>query len=272
MAEAQGTGTVEVQVARDRGFRKVVARELIKTTDKTIHAAKARVTGLDPYEQYYYRFATRDEVSQVGRFRTALPPDSNQPVRFAFFSCQDYTFGYFNAHAALAEEDIDFVVNLGDYIYAEAYHSAGSPTGGDRTDPVGVLSLARPVPRQVRHLPLGRAPPEDAPAVPDDLHLGRPRGTGQLRRRAVRRRARPRLAYSVARRNAAYKAYFESMPTFGAKRGTRRIYGGKRFGRNVDLLMLDQRQYRDNQPCGDPFLGPACDELATRASTWARAR
>ena len=112
-------------MARDRGFRKVVARELVKTTDGGRHYAKARVTGLDPYEQYYYRFATRDEASPVGRFRTALPPDSRQPVRFAFFSCQDFTFGYYNAHALLAEEDVDFVVNLGDYIYAEAYYGAG---------------------------------------------------------------------------------------------------------------------------------------------------
>ena len=119
VAEAEGTGTVEVQVARDRGFHKVVARDLIKTSPETVHSAKARITGLKPHEQYYYRFATRDEVSPVGRFRTALPPDSHQPVRFAFFSCQDYNFGYFNAQALLAKEDVDFVINLGDYIYSE---------------------------------------------------------------------------------------------------------------------------------------------------------
>ena len=28
-----------------------------------------------------------------------------------------------------------------------------------------------------------------------------------------------------------------------------------RFGRNVDLLVLDERQYRDAQPCGDPLVG-----------------
>ena len=48
-------------------------------------------------------------------------------MKFAFFSCQDYTFGYYNAHALLAREDVDFVVNLGDYIYAEAYHSPANP-------------------------------------------------------------------------------------------------------------------------------------------------
>ena len=73
----------------------------------------------------------------MGRFRTALPPDSRQPVRFAFFSCQEYTFGYFNAHNLLAEEDIDFVVNLGDYIYAEAYYAPGDAFAGVRTDPIG---------------------------------------------------------------------------------------------------------------------------------------
>ena len=149
----EGTGTVEVQVARDRGFRKVVARDLIKTSDAATHYAKARVAGLKPYEEYYYRFATRDEESPVGRFRTALPPDSNQPVRFAFFSCQDFTFGYFNAHALLAKEDLDFVVCLGDYIYAEDYYPVG---------PTGACATTRSAPRR-RSSSTGPSTPSTAP-------------------------------------------------------------------------------------------------------------
>ena len=106
------------------------------------------MTGLRPYEEYYYRFATRDEESPVGRFRTALPPDSNQPVRFAFFSCQDFTFGYFNAHALLAKEDLDFVVCLGDYIYAEDYYPVG-PAGRRARRPGRHRRDARSVPVQV---------------------------------------------------------------------------------------------------------------------------
>ena len=53
--------------------------------------------GLKAHEQYYYRFATRAPTVAVGRFRTALPADSKEPVKFAFFSCQDYTHGYYNA-------------------------------------------------------------------------------------------------------------------------------------------------------------------------------
>ena len=221
----EGTGTVEVQVARDRGFRKVVARDLIKTTDAGAHYAKARVAGLKPYEEYYYRFATRDEQSPVGRFRTALPPDSNAPVRFAFFSCQDFTFGYFNAHALLAKEDLDFVVCLGDYIYAEDYYPVG-PTGGVRDDTVGTAEtleqyrskyLLYRTDANLRrvHARFPMINIWDDHEVQDNYAGGGP-VTGGLD---------PSLHYSDARKRAGYQAFFESLPTYGAKRGeSERIY------------------------------------------------
>ena len=138
VADADGAGTVELEVARDRGFRRVGARELVRTSDGVAHSVKARVGGLRPHEEYWYRFATRGGESPVGRLRTAAPPDSREPVRFAFFSCQNYGFDYYNAHTLMAGEDIDFVVNLGDYIYAEANYTAGDGRGGVRTDPVGL--------------------------------------------------------------------------------------------------------------------------------------
>src|SRR5919204_631530 len=92
------------------------------------HSVKARVGHLAPHERYYYRFETRDHHSPVGRFQTALPPDSRQPVKFAFFSCADYTHGFYNGYELMAREDVDFVVCLGDYIYAEAYHTRADGT------------------------------------------------------------------------------------------------------------------------------------------------
>jgi alkaline phosphatase D len=260
VAGVEGRGSVELEVARDRGFRKVVARELIPTSGRIDHAVKARVGGLDPHEQYFYRFSTKSRNSPVGRFRTALPADSRQPVRFAFFSCQDYTFGYYNAHALLAREDVDFVVNLGDYIYAEAYHNAGSQSGGVRTDPIGVAdSLADyrakyalyRSDRNLRrvHAKFPMISIWDDHEVIDNYAGGAP-GNGEV----------PPLAESLQR--AAYRAYFESMPTYaGPPRRGSRIYKAMRFGRNVDLVLLDQRQYRGDQPCGDKQLGAACPEL-----------
>jgi alkaline phosphatase D len=265
VSDVEGTGTVEVQVARDRGFRRVVARDLIGVRDASAHAAKARIEGLDPHEQYWYRFATRDESSPVGRFRTALPPDSHQPVRFAFFSCQDFTFGYYTAHALLAREDVDFVVNLGDYIYAEAYHSAGSPSGGVRTDPSGTVSTLEQYRAKYSayrsdanlrrmHSRFPMVSIWDDHEVQDNYAGGAGPGGG----------LDPALGYTPARRADAYRAFFECMPTFGAtleRRRGDRIYRAFRFGRNVDLILLDERQYRADQPCGDAFVAPACEGL-----------
>jgi alkaline phosphatase D len=48
------------------------------------------------------------------------------------------------------------------------------------------------------------------------------------------------------------------MPTYAGKRD--RIYRSLRFGKTLDLFLLDQRQYRDDQPCGDA-IAPPCAEL-----------
>jgi len=84
------------------------------------------------------------------------------------------------------------------------------------------------------------------------------------------------LRYSQRRRHAAYRAFFEHMP-FVPGAGNR-IYRRLRFGRTVDLLMMDQRQYRDDQPCGDAVV-PACAEylaprdfLGRRQMEWVKRR
>ena len=68
----------------------------------------------------------------MGRFRTGPPADSKQPLRIAFYSCQEYQPGFYNAQAAMAKEDVDLVLCLGDYIYESDY------TEGVRTDTTGI--------------------------------------------------------------------------------------------------------------------------------------
>src|SRR5687767_6296735 len=141
--DVTGSGSVRLEVARDRDFRRVVARKTIATSGGRGYSVKARVGGLNPDERYYYRFETRDRESPVGRFQTALPADSNRPVKFAFFSCSEYSHGYFNAFDAMARDDIDFVVCLGDYMYGEAYHSVAGGTGV-RDDAIGEPNPSNP--------------------------------------------------------------------------------------------------------------------------------
>jgi alkaline phosphatase D len=258
-----GSVSAELEVARDRDFRRVVARKRVSTTSAKGHALKARVTGLSPHEQYFYRFSTRTTDGPVGRFRTALPADSRQPVHFAFWSCQDFTHGFYNAHEVLAEEDLDFVVCLGDYIYAETEESGATAVRADRigsTGPTGTreaitLDDYRAKYRLYRSDPALRRLHSRFPTVMlwddhevQDNYAGGEQDGGLA----------PEKRYSNARKRAAYRAFFESVPytpPFGD-----RIYRTLKFGRTVDLIVMDQRQYRANQPCNDA-IAPACPEL-----------
>ena len=75
VAELERRGSVRLEVARDKGFRRVVAREQIGTNADRGGSVKARVTGLDPYEQYYYRFETR-----ARRARSAASAPRRRPT------------------------------------------------------------------------------------------------------------------------------------------------------------------------------------------------
>jgi alkaline phosphatase D len=269
-----GAGSVKLEVATDKAFRKVVASRTIATSGARNHSVKARLKGLKPHERYYYRFETRDKHSPVGRFQTALPADSRQPVKFAFFSCADYTHGYYNAYELIAREDVDFVVNLGDYIYAESYHSKKDGTGVRDDKVASTLAGYRDKYALYRSDPALRGVHAKFPIVSiwddhevQDNYAGAAPGGG----------LDPSLHYTTTRRKAAHKAFFEAMPFF--PQGASRIYRGLKFGKTVDLIMLDQRQYRGDQPCGDAFAGPPCAEfnaprpfLGAAQMAWAKQR
>jgi alkaline phosphatase D len=265
--EVSGAGAVRLEVARDSGFRNVVARKTIATSGGRGHSVKARVGKLKPDERYWYRFETRDKHSAVGRFQTALPADSKQPVKFAFFSCAEYTHGYYNAYDVMRKDDVDFVVCLGDYIYAEAYHSKAGGTavrddrvGQPNPQESGFVREALTVDDYRAKYALYRSDPAlrkmharfpmisiwDDHEVQDNYAGGDPDGG-----------LPPSKRYSAARKQAGYKAYFESMPFFA--QGSSRVYRSERHGRNVDLILLDQRQYRADQPCGDAVAPPCAD-------------
>jgi alkaline phosphatase D len=87
------------------------------------HALKVKVTNLQPRTTYYYRFTYEQDgkryASPVGRTRTAPAQGEDVPVRFVFASCQDFLGRYYNPWQYLLQrnEELDFIVFLGDYIY-----------------------------------------------------------------------------------------------------------------------------------------------------------
>jgi alkaline phosphatase D len=257
LGDVQGEGKVRLEVASDEHFRHVVATRDIPTSRAVHWSVKARVHGLEPHTRYWYRFETRRSHSPAGRLQTALPPDSRQPVHFAVFSCADYTHGFYNAYDAMADEDLDFVVCLGDYVYSEVYNTVAGGTGV-RDDHTGrhnphrktiartaqTLSDYRAKYALYRSDSALRRMHERFPmiAVWDDHEIqdnyagGAPDGGRPLGQR-----------YSLARQDAAYRAWFEAMPTFPGRHS--RIYRSAKMGRSLELIMLDERQYRAKQPC-----------------------
>ena len=278
VTNAEGAGKVLLEVAREDDFRKVVASKTIATSGSVNHAVKARVDGLKPHTEYFYRFANAKNETKVGRFRTAAPADSREPVRFAYWSCQDYTHGYFNAHEVMAKEDLDFMICLGDYIYAESYHTVAGGTGV-RDDVIGRESEVPPKPGALvgyyrealtlRHYrdkyslyrkdPALRELHRQFPMVyvPDDHEVqdnyAGKAGSAQLP---------PTSRYTAARKKAARKAFFESNPRFP---NGKTLYGSLTFGRTVELFTMDQRSYRADQPCLDAIAPPCADYDQPRA-------
>jgi alkaline phosphatase D len=265
LGEVGGNVSVELEVAEDRDFRRVVARGRVAARSASDHNVKVRITGLRPHEQYYYRFSTRGTDGPVGRFRTALPEDSRETVRFAFWSCQDWTHGFYNAHEAMADDDLDFVVCLGDYIYAETQETGATAVRRDRIGRPGrVPGIAREAVtlddyrakyRLYRSDPALRRVHARFPAVivwddheVQDNYAGGERDGGLPRARR----------FSLNRERNAYEAFFEAMP-YSPPAGDR-VYRSLRFGRTVELIVTDQRQYRADQPCGDAIALP-CAEL-----------
>ena len=264
LGEQAGDRKLALEVSDDPGFgrllyrRNVVARA---AKDHTIQVRVERKQFLEPGERYWYRFATRDGSSPVGRFRTARPADSREPVRIAFFSCQDYHAGYYGAHQTIADiDDLDLVVCLGDYVYERNFY----PGPDDRLDTLGangdgeVQTLEEY--RQKYQLYKADADLQAMHAAHPftaiwDDHEVEDNFAGDHPGEAT---IDPRVPFA-ARRTNGFRSFFEYMPMRRLRGLDYRLYRKLSLGRTVEVFLTDQRQYRDDQPCGDDLFTPCPD-------------
>jgi alkaline phosphatase D len=139
-AEQKLPEIVEVDwvVAEDPELTRVVARGTAPASATLGHSVHVPVSGLGAGRHYWYAFTALSKRSRVGRTKTA-PVGRVSGVRFASANCQAFHDGFYAAHRAIARENVDFVVHLGDYIYEHG------PVGGDHVrdhDTPEILTLA----------------------------------------------------------------------------------------------------------------------------------
>src|SRR5689334_18307388 len=131
-----------LEVATDRDFRRVVAHAGAAVSQSSDWTTRVLVGGLQPSHVYWYRFTDEEgNGSRIGRTITAPEASDERPVNFAFVSCQSVNEGKLNAYRRMIFEDerarredqLDFVLHLGDFIYEVVEYPDEVKTRYDRT-------------------------------------------------------------------------------------------------------------------------------------------
>ncbi|AEI79776.1 alkaline phosphatase PhoD [Cupriavidus necator N-1] len=244
------------------------------------YTIRNKVTGLSPGTRYYYRFLLGNRPSTVGRTRTAAAAGTPlSQLRFAFVSCQDWNANHWAGMEELAQQDLDFIVHVGDYIYEAV---PGGSRAGNVEDRHGVLQL-----------PNGTALPDGsvyATTLDDYRYLYRSyRNDARLQ---ALHAAFPMIAIwddhefsdncwqdrqtydsdddltpRTARRRAANQAWFEFMPADVSLDVNNpsfqniQIYRSFTFGNLATLLMTDERLYRADHIISEQSTGRAVGAL-----------
>jgi alkaline phosphatase D len=249
---------VSWQVADDEAMTKVVRQGTTVASPDWAHCVHVEVDGLRPDRWYWYQFKAGGEVSPKGRTRTMPAADASPAqIRFAVASCQHFEDGYFTAYEHMAREDFDLVLHLGDYIYEQA----GKDDRVRKHLGAEIISLSdyRTRHAQYRGDAALRAMHATAPwIVTWDDHEFDNNCAGAISEE-------PTVSKDdfLKRRAAAYQAYYEHMPLRRSSlpRGPdMKIYRRIGFGRLAEFFVLDTRQYRTDQPCGDGNK-PPCDAV-----------
>lgn len=243
---------VRWEVAHDEKMSRIAASGTVHAVPDWSHAVHVEASGLDANRWYWYRFTAGDAVSPVGRTRTAPGSGAKSDrLRFAFASCQHYEQGHFNAYRHMLKDELDLVVFLGDYIYESSWgrehvRSHGLPEPHTLEDYRIRHALYKTDPDlQAAHAAFPWVATWDDHEVENDYANDRSENLDHPE-------------WFLARRAAAYKAYYEHMPLrremlpFGAHA---RLHTRLAFGNLATFHVLDDRQYRSPQVCPRPGRG-----------------
>jgi alkaline phosphatase D len=260
---------VQWEVALDPDFVDIIASADAIASPSVAHSVHVRAIGLPADTWYWYRFRAGEWTSPVGRTRTT-PRASARPtsLKLGVTTCQHYARGYYTAHANLAQEDLDVVTFVGDYIYeanASGPRAHGTPTATTLADYRNRYALYKSDPNlQAAHAAFPWMVTWDDHEVVNN-YAGDADSTGTS------------TAAFLARRAAAYQAWWEHQPVILPGGATPRfdIYRMLVWGRLARMAVLDGRQFRTPYRCGsgggllcEDMAGPDVTMLGTAQEQW----
>jgi alkaline phosphatase D len=251
------------EIAEDEAFTKIVRSGRYTAAPELGFSVHVDVTGLQPDRVYLYRFTLPAGPSPVGRFRTAPAADVVAPLRLAFASCQHYEQGLFTAFDHLAAEDATLVAHLGDYIYEYAgvqrvrkYATTEVRTLDDYRARYAQTKSDSAL--QAAHASAGWIVTWDDHEV--DNNYANLSGENDMESEEQMRQ----------RRASAYQAWWEHQPVRVPRARSwadLNIIRTLDWGRLARLWVLDTRQYRSNQSCGDGTQIVPCGDWNSAART-----
>ncbi|QSJ18285.1 alkaline phosphatase [Nostoc sp. UHCC 0702] len=245
---------IRYEVATDASMKRIVSRGTVLATPELAHSVRVVVEGLVPDSWYWYRFNVGNEASPVGRTRTAPTPGSySNSLKFALASCQHYEQGFYTAYKYMALDDLDLVVHVGDYIYEGGITTNVNNPRRHNSSEITTLEAYRN-----RHalyktdINLQAAHAAFPWIVTWDDHEVENNYANDISE--VDSEPDQDRAIFLQRRAIAYQAYYEHMPLRPFSRPVgpdMQLYRRLNFGNLATFHVLDTRQYRTDQPCGD---------------------
>jgi alkaline phosphatase D len=261
MPTAPATREVDWELATDPRFGAVIRRGTARTGPELGWSVHVEVAGLPAGREYWYRFRHGAELSAAARTLTTPAPPALAPLTMCFVSCARYDHGLFTAYRRLAEDHPDLVLHLGDYSYeyASTDRSVRQLAGGEER----TLADYRRRYAQYHADPDLAAAHAVAPWIPVfDDHEVEDNWANMIPEH-------PDEPGFPERRAAAFQAYYENVPLRLSARPAgvnMRLYRRLGWGGLVTFHMLDTRQFRDDQPCGDHY-DSDCPERTDPART-----
>ena len=217
-------GDVRVQVAKDEGFKELVVEGKQRSSADDDFVVKLGIEGLEPATRYYYRFLPPSgEPSPVGTFETAPDLGTAADVTFAYSGDTDAFYKPFNLLTKVRGDEPAFFIYLGDTVYAD-YTNTGLPAATTLDDYRQRYKINR------EDEPLRSLLASTSTYAIWDDHEVKNDFAGQ--------------DVDQAQMAAGRDAFLEYLPIRQDQTDANRLYRTFSWGKDVQLFILDERQYR----------------------------